>query len=196
MIDSEAKAYWLGFIAADGSIARRGTRGSSLTLALGRKDAAHLARFKADLRAENPIAVNEQYARISLWGPSIPDALERHGVMARKSLTQPWPDLAGEMLRHFLRGYFDGDGHIGVTRIKGKTARLQLTVIGSVPFIARWRDHFEALGARRGSLVHPRGNRAIAVVHYGGDRQIRLIHDHLYRDATVALARKAALPVL
>ena len=39
-IDSNNKAYWLGFLAADGSV-----KGNELSIGLSSKDRGHLAKF-------------------------------------------------------------------------------------------------------------------------------------------------------
>lgn len=198
MIDTESKAYWLGFIAADGCITRRGKKGSALTVALAAKDRQHIERLRDALGATNPIEEQPrtQSARLSIGGDALPDALARHDILPRKSLTQGWPTLTGELLRHWLRGYFDGDGSISLCRARGRKPSLQLNVIGAVALIDQWRDHFEPIGGGRGSLVVPRGNRAVAVAQYGGNRQVRLIHEYLYGDSTIALPRKTTLPAM
>lgn len=197
VIDSEAKAYWLGFVAADGCVTRRGKKGSGLTVTLGIKDIAHVRCFREAVGADNPITIQRhtlkgrvhQAACLNIWGDCLPDGLLRHGVTARKSLTHEWPELTGDLLRHYLRGYFDGDGHIGVYR-----QVWHLNVIGSMPFILRWREHMRGVGAANGGLSHPQGNIAVGVLYYGGNRQVRAIHHYLYRDVTIALSRKARPP--
>jgi DNA invertase Pin-like site-specific DNA recombinase len=51
-IDTEAKAYWLGFIAADGCV----TDKNVLSISLSSRDHDHLLRFKADIQASHPVA--------------------------------------------------------------------------------------------------------------------------------------------
>lgn len=51
-INSENKAYWLGFIAADGGIRQDGLR---LTIELAIKDKEHLEKFNCSIRSQNPI---------------------------------------------------------------------------------------------------------------------------------------------
>ena len=58
-IDSEAKAYWLGFLYADGYIHRNYKNGKiksmSLELSLKSEDRAHLENFLRDIRSNVPI---------------------------------------------------------------------------------------------------------------------------------------------
>ena len=47
IIDSEEKAYWLGFLYADGCV-RKSKSGSQVVLKLSTKDEGHLIKFKND----------------------------------------------------------------------------------------------------------------------------------------------------
>ena len=58
-IDTEEKAYWLGFIGADGCVSERynykGNKCSTLYVCLQEQDEAVLVALKHHLNAENPI---------------------------------------------------------------------------------------------------------------------------------------------
>ncbi|UYZ23301.1 LAGLIDADG family homing endonuclease [Mesobacillus jeotgali] len=49
-ITTEEKAYWLGFILADGSVSKENRR-NCITLSLSRKDKEHLYKFKKSIKA-------------------------------------------------------------------------------------------------------------------------------------------------
>lgn len=53
-IDNDKKAYWLGFIAADGSI-----RKNSLVIKLKQSDSGHLGKLLKDLKANYEIKMRE-----------------------------------------------------------------------------------------------------------------------------------------
>ena len=125
VIDTEAKAYWLGFITADGCVR---TAGSShqLTVKLMVSDAPHLEKLKAALSADYPIKSGERrgvagaWAALGVSSPRMTDSLARLGVTPRKSLTvQPWDGPAG-LMRHYWRGLFDGDGCISRETARNK----------------------------------------------------------------------------
>ena len=117
VIDTEAKAYWLGFVTADGCV-QAGTVGSAgwqrnaLTVGLKPSDAGHLEKLRADMGAESPVLVSPKVASIALSSIHLTESLIRLGVTPRKSLTAtPW-DGPAELMRHYWRGMFDGDGTI------------------------------------------------------------------------------------
>ena len=53
-IDTEKKAYWLGFLTADGSV---NLKNGSITLALKASDQAHIYKFAADLGSQHPVVI-------------------------------------------------------------------------------------------------------------------------------------------
>lgn len=190
VIDTEAKAYWLGFLAADGCVTDRGKKGLSVTLCLAERDADHVERFRRAIGASNPIdryqqinwGMTSSFARITIHGPDLPRGLIAHGVHPRKTFTHAWPTLTGETLRHYLRGYVDGDGHFGIGRFE---------VAGTISFLEVFRDYLEGLCVSRGTVSRPNGSGGIAVLMYGGNRQVERIHTHFYANAAIALPRKA-----
>lgn len=46
------------------------------------------------------------------------------GLTPRKSLTIEFPEMPSEMQRHFIRGVFDGDGNINISKPRSKTTNL------------------------------------------------------------------------
>jgi hypothetical protein len=59
-IDTEEKAYWLGFLYADGNISSNGHR---LEIALSIKDLEHLSKFKNFLNLETEIRTEPNHGR-------------------------------------------------------------------------------------------------------------------------------------
>jgi hypothetical protein len=70
VIDSEDKAYWLGFLFADGCI-RKTKTGSQVVLKLSVKDESHLIKFKNDLNSEHKIFYNVNKTTSKKGTPSV-----------------------------------------------------------------------------------------------------------------------------
>ena len=118
-IDNEEKAYWLGFLYADGYI----TRGNKTGVKLGIKDLEHLEKFRNSLKITNPIEIGKvnsfgtvvEYCRVILTSEKTFNDLSDKGCVKNKSLILNFPTeeiLPKELVNHFIRGYFDGDGSI------------------------------------------------------------------------------------
>lgn len=114
-IDSEEKAYWLGFIYADGYI----TKPNIVAISLAIKDKEHLQKINNCLKSTYKIKEyiqsqgynpNTSYCRLSITSDQLFSDLNKAGCLLNKSLILQPPVLDKELIIHFIRGYFDGDG--------------------------------------------------------------------------------------
>lgn len=124
IIDTEEKAYWLGFLYADGYVCKKHDKsghekGGSVELCLQERDKYHIQNFLDDIESTAPISnkvvkLNEkEYYAYRTYVSSIKmvNDLISHGCFENKSLIlQPPTTIPKELLSHFIRGYFDGDG--------------------------------------------------------------------------------------
>lgn len=125
-IDTEAKAYWLGFIFADGSLGiyGRGKDEYTFKLDLAKRDSDHLEKFNKSTHSNHPISFYSnksiysktgfvEYCRVKVISERFCQHLIDKGCVQNKthSLTRP-PIEDQELIRHFIRGFVDGDGSI------------------------------------------------------------------------------------
>jgi hypothetical protein len=196
-VDSEHKAYWLGFIAADGCLVDKCRR---LDIVLQSSDENHLKVFLDDIGNERPIyrrTVKNKYesSGIAIFSPVLTSGLIAHGITERKSLTLQWPSLLPKNLEnHYIRGYVDGDGgfYIGTNKYK-KNPNISFSVTcGSIQFLTMLRDHLAtACNLPKPALIRRKDkpdNSQMLV--YCGRLQIGKIFSYLYENATIWLHRK------
>lgn len=115
VIDTEEKAYWLGFLAADGCVYKNKGGSWEVSLRLAAKDKNHLKRFKLAMGAKQPITktgdVKNPGFALRIVRKKIASDLCRHGVMPNKTMCGvSLPEFSEELTTHWLRGYIDGDG--------------------------------------------------------------------------------------
>lgn len=119
-IDNEEKAYWLGFLYADGCVYyKKRTKSYRLEVGLAEKDYSHLLKLKKFLKSEYKIRYRSETKSYSLeiCSKKICDDLIKLGCVPRKSLILTFPTfLDRELIKHFIRGYFDGDGCISTIK--------------------------------------------------------------------------------
>lgn len=119
-IDTAEKAYWLGFMYADGYV----SDSNNIELCLKESDRDHLEKFKACLNSGHKIGkknitlFGDKFVayRISIRNTPLSDALKKHGCVPRKSLIVRYPEIPGHLHWHFIRGVFDGDGCLYYSR--------------------------------------------------------------------------------
>lgn len=119
-IDTEEKAYWLGFIFADGNISSPNKKGKPIytfEISLQLADTNHLYKFNKFMEHQkNNVKTDSFRCRWSVTNKHLWEILNSYGCTPRKSLTLEFPKLEifkdKSLIRHFIRGYFDGDGCI------------------------------------------------------------------------------------
>ena len=113
-IDSEDKAYWLGFIWADGYI----TESQDFGIEIAIKDIQHLEKLQRDLESNTIIRKRqkESYGKINescileFRNKKIVQDLEEIGMIPNKTYNLPIPNIPEKFYTDFIRGFFDGDG--------------------------------------------------------------------------------------
>jgi intein-encoded DNA endonuclease-like protein len=121
IIDNEEKAYWLGFLYADGYIRERKS-GNSLEMKLSIKDKHHLELFRKSIESNHKITDgfnNVKYkgkistshmSSLVIYSTKLVESIKTQGFHSRKTFTISNPNIDEEFINHFIRGYFDGDG--------------------------------------------------------------------------------------
>jgi hypothetical protein len=187
-IDTEEKAYWLGFIAADGCVRRDG----SVVIALASQDHGHLKKFRQCIGSNHPIrrtralggyGVNGE-ARITIGCTEMVEDLARQGIHPAKSLTyEPW-DGPAHLMPAYWRGMIDGDGSLGVA----KSGQPWIGLVGSESTCWGFSDFVHLISSHRLAV---RRHKTIWEVSTHGPHIVRRIVGELYQGASVALDRKA-----
>lgn len=192
IIDTEEKAYWLGFIAADGCITRNK---SNLDIGLQYKDRSHLEKFIKSIDGDIDMITdkivncglnNKLYksSRLTIGSKKMCQDLIYLGLGPRKSSTLNFPtNIPKEFMRHYLRGYFDGDGCI--TSNKGI---YQISIIATNDFLNNLKEFLLSLNMTKTKLEQRNSN--MAVWKKKGHNQIKIFLDYLYKDSTIYLDRK------
>jgi len=190
-IDTEEKAYWLGFLYADGNVDEDQ---NTISLALAEEDKAHVEAFRSFMRLgekklhkkirklNDKDFVSYEFAMTS---EIIKCQLQRLGCKPKKTYDLRFPStkiVPKKFQRHFVRGYIDGDGSI----TNGTTSVIVLDVLGTKEFI----NSYQQWTGLHQNKIHPFCHTD-NVVHsmYSGLAAIYIL-DKLYEDSTVYLKRK------
>ena len=133
-IDTEDKAYFLGFIYADGSVIYDNEKYRyKLVLKLHTKDNHILESLINYVDGEMDIWFDGQreMCEVGFSGKKMVIDLIKLGVTPNKTFTLKYPNIDEKLEKHFLRGYFDGDGCIRTSFDKRDgTKRGDLRIVG------------------------------------------------------------------
>lgn len=195
VIDNEEKAYWLGFIYADGAISELN---NSIEVGLKYDDYSHIEKLQMFFKTNHPIyskikynkLYDKQYKgyRLFITNKKIKDSLINLGCVQRKSNILSFPDenmVPINLLSHFVRGYFDGDGHVGFRENKSSISA-NVEILGSKMFLIgliNWTgfNDINIHGFNHSQSTYRilvRGNKAKEIL------------DKIYKDASIYLERK------
>lgn len=115
-IDTPQKAYALGFLWADG---HNHTQTRTISMSLQGADRYILGRILGCMKSNHPIkdrirtgekGRGNPYSVIAITNARLSQDLLRLGMVNDKTYHPQWPLIPEELERHFIRGFFDGDG--------------------------------------------------------------------------------------
>ena len=196
VIDTEEKAYWLGFIYADGNISSEGHR---FEINLSAKDLDHMIKLKTFLKLETDIRVETnrgngyEICRLSVRNENLWNQLNNKGCTPKKSLTLVFPDLDifsnKKLIYHFIRGYCDGDGSLGSYQLKeSNTKTTQIGFVGTLEFLKSLQTLLNEKGYLRNKSYGDVINKAFSLTYSGSIA--RKIARLLYENSSIYLERK------
>jgi hypothetical protein len=196
-IDTEEKAYILGFIAADGNI-RHNDPYHVLQICLAEQDKEFLEDLRNRISPRHKISfiekgpkefpnskgkirnVQNQYY-LGIGNKHLIHQLEKWELPINKSLVLRFPSfLSKELERHWVRGYFDGDGSITFGH------QIIATVVGTEHVTASIREDFSKIFPNRCKICP---SEKIFRLTYSGSTCEAFL-DWIYKDATIYLPRK------
>ena len=214
VIDTEEKAYWLGFITADGCINITDTsnrhktkvkyfksyKAYRLSILLSRTDKSHLYKFKKDIKYTgiieegNTFVKSKKYpnAKVRITSEKLCKDLMRNGIMPRKSSKENFPHfLTDDLLRHFIRGYFDGDGCFTYRKNPPYYSPC-VTFVGGNTFLKELKVYLKSnvIEKTKGKI---KDSNTYSTYSIGGVNLVIQFMDWIYNDATVYLDRKYKL---
>ena len=182
-IDSEEKAYWLGFIYADGYI----SDDNSFELSLKISDSNHLEKFKKFLNYDGKITLDTKVGRCRLMfrNKKIGGDLKNLGCIPRKSLVLKFPtkfQVPEYLLNHFIRGYFDGDGSIN-----GIKNSISISVLGTNDFLSKMLINFQLFSVLK--VKNVKGSEKVFYFQISGSNARKFLYT-IYKNSIVSLDRK------
>lgn len=193
-IDTPEKAYWLGFIAADGGIGK-----NYLNITLQKRDKEHLEKFKKFLKSNLPIKLtkDKKYAKIFVSRKNIIKSLEKYGILPRKSKRLIFPNINTRYHPDFIRGYFDGDGCLSINVSRTGRKNLHFAIdSGTRSFLEKIQGILiENLGLSKTKIQHRKRYNGKTlneghVIDYTGNLQVPRIFNYLLQNSDVKLERK------
>ena len=186
-IDTEHKAYWLGYIFADGHISKK----MHLMFGCQKVDIDILEQVKKDFDCTYPIRINKDNNPIlNICSKHMCETLLSMGFTHKKSYEVDFQKIVTyipeHLLHHFVRGMFDGDGSIryyNYDYVKGYQYHFGYTGLKEVcEFVAKFLRLTTKLARERNTNTYTLKTTNAPMIKY--------IYGVLYKDATIYCKRK------
>lgn len=205
-IDTELKAYFLGFIVADGCIQEERTKSGGVTknLVLNNSidDFEILNKFQKEifgnenLQFRNSTPNRKRQCRVKINSTYLVDNLiNNFNIKPNKTLDFdflfPFEKIPTKYVRHFIRGFFDGDGCISMYT-KSNIKRMSF-VFTSKPFMGQIstiiKESLPEISISYDEKVGKTINHFVINISLGKNK-LEIVRDYLYKDSTIFLQRK------
>lgn len=183
---SAENCYWAGFIAADGWI-----QNNRISIELNSIDDKHLNKFRDFIDGNNNIRYRKRersdkiikYCSIGInSGQIVNDLKNNYNIVERKSVVLKPPEkIPNNLINHYLRGIFDGDGCI-----RWDKGNFRITFVsGSFDFL-NWvklilKNNLK-IGNPNVRRKNIKENSSDHYLSFSGNRQVPIIMDWLYED--------------
>lgn len=190
--NTEEMYYFLGFLSADGCLYENG----NITININEKDIEILNKLKNYLNTEKPIFFYKKNNSVafSFGNKKIYNNIVNYGLKPKKSLTLKFPkNIPKNMIHHFIRGYFDGDGCISI--INRKTILgLKINIVGTIEFLTELQNHLiNELNLTPKKISQINKNKNTYQLNFKSKNDIIKIRNFFYKNANIFLKRKYEL---
>ncbi len=190
-IDSEEKAYFMGLFYADGS--NNVSRGKAY-IKLAESDKEILLKLRSIVQPDKPLwfGKRDNPNHQDQWmlyfdNKKFSNRLSELGCCTNKTHKIKFPTWIDDRLcSHFIRGYFDGDGHVGIYN-----NRAAISIVGTEDFCMSIVNILSKINININKLYdrHKNGNNTRSI-QFGGNRQVARFLNWMYKDATIYMERK------
>ena len=196
-IDAPNKAYILGFLYADGYNNRIN---NSVVLSLSKEDREILEKISEEVGSNKPLFESDYINKndgterhmliLTMASKHMCESLEKWGLTQNKTFTITFPDfLKEDLIPHFIRGYFDGDGCACSTFDKGRP-KFQITLMSSTQFCNGLIDYLETQDIHFYINQPLRKSEKNKIVRSGSNKELPKFINLIYKDADLYLNRK------
>lgn len=200
-IDTEEKAYFLGFICADGcNVEKFGY----VKIELQERDKKILEKLTAVLKTDRPLKIRDRSkenmngykcqntALFSIYSRKICSDLIKLGCVPAKSLILKFPpknSIPDNLFHHFIRGYFDGDGCFYCSYKHKNILKPMSNITSSPNFCQDFKIFIENKLNIHIGILKPKNNNCNCARITGKKNVIKFM-EYIYKEATIYLERK------
>lgn len=195
-IDCELKAYLLGYLFADGFVGSE--KYNNIVFSQKEEDAESVELLKKSIKYTGKLRISEpgpgtfdnaqNQIVINFSSKHMANTLRNYGL-SKKELYKSFPQLNDELLRHFIRGYFDGDGSVSLAKSHYKN---NVYYSGAINFIINKNliNFFLCLFDDVHFIIDQSKTDYMVYLKCHSKKDTKFFYDYFYKDSKYFLSRK------
>lgn len=206
IIDTEDKAYFLGLLYADGY---NDEKHFAIAISLHHEDKEVLEKFRTALKSTRPLqyVIHDIYRektginacnqyRLCVNSITMSKRLKSLGCHQKKSLTLEFPtkeQIPDNLLVHFIRGYFDGDGSFSYYLVKSRNSwQAAMTIISTENFCIELSKILKVTVGVTTSINKrfKESNTSTRELRISGTQQVYKFLKWIYNEHSISMQRK------
>lgn len=183
--------------------------GKTFSIKLKSEDIYILEELKREFNSDHNIGVyvnyngygkGNKYGMLSFTNEKFTKFLIKRGVCKNKSNTLEFPtnsEVPDKLIRHFIRGFFDGDGSVYLTKNKHKANDCFCKIYNSIGFnfigtysMMKGINNIINHLCETNYNINQYKNKNIYQINYTGKKLATAFYHYIYDDATIYLKRK------
>lgn len=197
-IDNEHKAYWVGFLLADGCIIKYRGKSDTLKFELKNDDRYIIEEFAKDIETDREVKDykygKKHNAQLQIKSNKISQDLSKYGIVPNKTFKIDCiKNIPDNLLNHFIRGYFDGDGCVYLYKPEDQNKhRFKIIFCGTENFLKDLNITLsEQINTSNINLIdmNKYGSNVFNLRYINND-DINKLYNYMYENATIYLKRK------
>lgn len=183
VINTEEKAYFLGFLFSDGNVSKRD---NAVRLNLQKEDKDILYTFAKLLypneNLDERVKPDRNGFYVCAYSKDMKKALLKHGCTEAKTFNLNLPMLNDYLFRHFVRGFFDGDGCLNITN-----GTPSLIITGQKSFLSELKKKIKELSSTTWPIYDAKNGAELRARSF---KTVKILIHWMYDESTIFLQRK------
>ena len=195
-IDNELKAYLLGYLFADGFVGDE--EYNNIVFSQKKDDMEAVELFKESIEYTGELRIfepgkasfknSQDHVVVNFSSEHMANKLRNYGLLKKESY-KSLPKIDNNLLRHFVRGFFDGDGSITLTKSHYKD---KVYYSGALDIIVNKNlvDFFLNLFSDIHFTIDQSKTDYMVYLKCHSKKGVKFFYDYFYKDSKYFLSRK------
>lgn len=193
-INTSEKSYWLGWLASDGS---NNNKSHAIRFLLAEEDKEIIEKFKKSIEYSGPLSLEKRTTSsmgngkiikaqdrygIAFNSFNISNKLKNFGIFTNNTGHFVFPNLRSDLVRHFVRAYFEGDGCISIRKNNRNYINAEINMLASESFLENFIKIIKNIEANGHISNYYKYNNGIKYFRIGGRHNCLKFLEWIYND--------------